>query len=309
MRFAAAANEKRLAISVQARDAAIKGLADVKVASIGDLKNYTIYAGQAVATISDPPAQRAFRAAVARSMEAAARRFLPDFKVKLDADPVSFASLASIDVDLTKLTGIPDAERSTIFEPYSDAIAARVGAIRNSLHDQACADFLAGLGAGGDAKTELWDGEGTTLGAFLCKIAGHANKVDDYSGTGTRPGAATLTVTPLTLPVMTISLHKAEVQAGRSMMVGAAVQEASPADGQPRNPGLTPIREISVDQWENIAHDLVGSDGARMPECMKVMHDPTPDKLAPAAKLLWLHCATIDEVRTRLTAERQGAQK
>ena len=309
LRFAVAINEKRLAISAQASEAAIKGLADVKVASIGDLKNYIAYAMQAVATIPDPKAQQAFRTAVNHSMEEAAMRFLPDFKAKLDAEPASFASLAAIDGDLARLTGIPDAGRSATFKPFGDAVAARLEAIKKSLYDQACGDFVASLGASGDAKTALWDGNDTTVGAFLCEIAEHANKVDSYSGTGLLSSTATLKVTPLTMSMMTISLHKAEVKAGKQMMVGYDVQDANRSNGQPQNAGPRPIGKISVDQWEFVTNDLIGFNGVEVQECMKVMHDPAPDKLAPAAKLLWLHCTTIEEVRTRLAAERAGAPK
>jgi hypothetical protein len=181
--------------------------------------------------------------------------------------------------------------------------------MKQSLYDQACGDFVSSLGASGDAKTELWDGKDTTLGAFLCEIAEHANKVDGYSGTGMLSSTATLKVTPLTMSMMTISLHKAEVKAGHSMMVGFDVEDANQANGQPQNAGPTPVGKISVDQWQLVTSDLIGFNGVEVQECMKVMHDPAPDKLAPAARLLWLHCTTIDEVRTRLAAERQGGQK
>ena len=88
MRFINAINEKRAAIGAHAADAAIKGLADVKLASLGDLKNLFAYAAQT------------------RTMQDATTRLMPEFKAKLDAAPASLADVAEANTTLLQLAQV-----------------------------------------------------------------------------------------------------------------------------------------------------------------------------------------------------------
>ena len=88
-RFVQALTEKRDAIGAQATQAAIKGLADVKVEQVGDLKNLFPDAGQVLQGIPDPRGQQAVRDAVTRRIADDSARLLPALKAKLAASPAS----------------------------------------------------------------------------------------------------------------------------------------------------------------------------------------------------------------------------
>lgn len=104
--------------------------------------------------------------------------------------------------------------------------------------------------------------------------------------------------------MLTITLSKAEVRAGKPMLVGIEVKDASQAAGnQPTTPmGPMPVGKITVDQWELVLRDIIGFNGSEEQECMKVYKDPGPDKFAPAAKLAWLYCTNLPQMRARIAA-------
>jgi hypothetical protein len=301
-RFVNALNEKAAGISAQATDAAIKGLAEIKVASLDDFKKLLVYVGQTRPTIPDQRGQQAFAAAANRSMDEATARLLPEFQAKLDAIPVSLAGIAEANTVLVKLTGIPDAGRAPIFKTYNDAAAARSAAILKSVRGQACTDYVATTGAGSDAKQELWDGRNvTTLGEFLCRIAEHGN-VDNYSGAGMFSSTSTLKATAFKAEMLTISMHKAEIKAGRQMLVGFDIKD--PSGHLPLPGGPTETGPVSVELWGVVVDMLTGFNGSEVDECMKIINNPAPDKLAPATKVFWLYCGTLDEVRVRAASAR-----
>jgi hypothetical protein len=304
-RFVTALNEKAAAISAHASDAAVKGLGDIKIASLDDFKKLLGYVGQTAPTIPDPRGKQAFIAAANRSMDEAAARLLPDFKAKLDAMPASLAGVADANAALARLTGIPDPGRVPAFRPYAEAAQARAAALQASVRAQACADFDASVGAGSDAKQELWDGhEVTTLGEFICRIGEHG-KVDGYSGAGLLSSTSTLKATPMRREMLTVSMHKLEIKAGRPMLVGYDVKDPGgklPLAGDPTGHGT----EVSVELWGVIVDDLTGFNGAEVDECMKIIDNPAPDKLAPAVKVFWLYCGTLDEVRLRAAQRARG---
>jgi hypothetical protein len=113
---------------------------------------------------------------------------------------------------------------------------------------------------------------------------------------------STLKVTQLNEGMLTISMHKAEAQPGKQMLVGYDVEDANGSTG---TPSPTPTGKISIENWSLIANDLTGL-GRETDVCMTTMDDPAPDKLDPATKLLWLHCWTLDLVRMHVAKRLQG---
>jgi hypothetical protein len=306
MRFINAINEKRAAIGAHAADAAIKGLADVKLASLDDLKNLFAYAAQTLPTIPDPRGQQTFRDAFNRTMQEATARLLPEFKAKLDAAPASLASVAEVNTTLLQLNQVTNQVAATpAFQIYYKAMQESRDAMAKSARSQACAEFLPSVGAGSDAKEPLfWGGFGpgaSTLGDFLCAIAEHATTVS-YAGPGMFSSTSTLKVTKLKEAMLTISMHKAEVQAGKQMLVG---YEVADANGSATTPSPTPTGKISIEEWSLIANDLTGL-GGETDECITTIDGPAPDKLEPTTKLLWLHCWTLDLVRSHISKRLQG---
>jgi hypothetical protein len=82
--------------------------------------------------------------------------------------------------------------------------------------------------------------------------------------------------------MLTISLHKAEAEPGKPMLVGFEVEDAN---GSTATPSPTPTGKISVEAWSLIANDLTGL-GGETETCVTTIDDPAPDKLDPATKLL-----------------------
>ena len=311
-RFVAALNEKVAAINAHAADAAIKGLGDIKLASLGDLKNLLVYAGQALPTIPDPRSQQAFKDAFNRTLQEATARLMPEFKAKLAASPATLANVAEANTTLIQLDqASPQVAATPAFQTYFKAMQESLDAMAKSARDQACTEFASSVGAGSDAKQELWDGHsGIAFGEFLCQIDEHGT-VNSYSGAGMFSSTSTLKVTPFKSQILTISLHKVEVQAGKPMLVGFEVKDAAQASGQaPASSSMpyqpTPNGPLTVEAWEIFIPTVTGINGSEAPECMKIIDDPAPDKLAPAAKVFWLHCWTLDEVRTHIAKLHQA---
>jgi hypothetical protein len=301
VKFVNAINEKHAAIGAHATDAALKGLADVKVAALGDFPKLVAYAGQAAATIPDPRGQQAFGAAVNRSLGEAAGRLLPEFQAKLAALPATPDGAAQAEAAVAKLTGLPDVSRVPAFRPYHEAAEARVSAIFKTLRDQACADLLSSLSVGGDAKQEVWDGDnGMSLGDFICGLAEHGVTVNSYAGAGMFSSTSTLKVTPLREAIETVSMRKAEVKAGKSMLVGFQIKDAN---GQSR--GLaeylgksSPDGTLSIQEWEMFATAAKGYNPLEDEACKRLLASP-PDKAGPGDKLFVLHCRTLPGLQAR----------
>jgi hypothetical protein len=296
-------NTKRAAIAAQATDAAIKGLAGVKLASLGDLKNLFAYAAQTMPTIPDPRGQQAFRDAFNQTIQEATNRLLPDFKAKLASTPATLSGVADANMTLLQLeTASPQVANTPAYQTYFKAMQESRDAQAASARQHACADFASSVGvSSSDSGQPLWDGHsGTTLGEFLCEIDEHGT-VNSYSGPGMLSSTSTLKVTPFKSQMFTVSLHKVEVQAGKTMLVGYDIKDAAQASGQaPAGTGnysATPNGPVTVEGWEIFVPNVIGLNGSEPEECMKTIDSPNPDSLAPAAKVFWLHCWTLDEVR------------
>src|SRR5262249_14360925 len=131
--------------------------------------------------------------------------------------PDTMEGAAEADAAVTKLTGLPDAGRAPAFRAYQQAAQGRSAAIVKTGRDQTCADLLSNLGVGSDAKQEIWVADGgMPLGDFICGLAEHGHEVSSYAGAGMFSSTSTLKVTPLRDSLQTISMHKAEVRAGKS---------------------------------------------------------------------------------------------
>jgi hypothetical protein len=294
-RLTSAIDAKRAAIGAHASAAAIAGLADVKLASVGDFPKLFAYVSQASQTIPDQRGQQAFREAANHTLDEAAQRLLPDFSAQLAALPADLDGAAQAGQAVGKLTGVPPeaAARLPAFKPYFDAAAARREAIVKGVHDQACEALLSAASVGGDAGQMVWDGDkGVTLGAFICGLAEHGYKIDGYAGAGYFSSTSTLKVTPLKEAIEIISLHKAEVKQGQPMLVGFKIVDANGqqisvlgAIGDPNGNAA-----LSVDGWEFYAKAAV-LQGVNEPEgCKAIIAQPVA-KPGPADQLFALHCA------------------
>jgi hypothetical protein len=296
--FANAINQKRAAIGAHATDAALKGLAGTKVNSMADLAKFLAFASQAFDAIPDPQGQQAFRTEFDRRLGEATARLLPQLTSQLAALPASVDGLAQINGTMAALG---DGGRLAPFKPFYDAAHARFDAIVRSVHAQACADLLASLNMGSDAKQDLWDGDtGLSLGDFICGLAEHGYTINSYAGTGVFSGTSTLKVTPIQKSIEIISLHKAETRTGKSMLVGYKIVDAN---GRPSSvAGTVGDAALPVSGWETYARSAKGN-GPMEGEACKAIKDAAPAKLAPGQKLFWLHCGTLPFLMKAVAAD------
>ncbi len=303
-RFTNAINAKRAAVSTQSTAAAIKGLDDVKVATLADFPKLFGYVGQAMQTIPDQQGQQAFGAAANKSFSDTSARLLPEFQSKLTALPATFDGANQANGLVAKLTGVPDATgaRLPAFKPYYDAERARAAAIIGGVHDQTCADLLSKVGAGSDASQPVWDGEkGITLGNFICGLATEGFAIRSYSGSGMFSSTSTLKIAEIKGADETISMHKIDVKPGTSMLVGFKILDANGqqvsmlfagpgTSGDPKSDAT-----LGVDGWELFSQAATKLD-PRAPEACQPMLKTAPDKLDPDQKLFWLNCQTGPDI-------------
>jgi hypothetical protein len=301
--YANAINAKRAEIGAHATDAAIKGLADIKIASMADLPKLFGYVGQTAPTIPDPRGQQQFGQAANQKLQQAAAQLLPEFQSTLAALPATQDGATQAHAALAKATGIPDSTTSRLpaFKPFSDAAQARSAAIMKGMHDQTCSDLLSNLGVGSDATQLVWDGEkGLPLGDFVCGLATHGFDVSEYSGAGMFGSTSTLKVTPLMLSIETISLHKAQVTGNQTMLVGFKIVDSSgqqvPMIGAVGGPqgGTKGDAALDVDDWAFFSQAATKYDPNEETVCKKLMAAP-PAKPGPGQQLFLQDCQTLPE--------------
>jgi hypothetical protein len=293
--FNNAVNEKRAAIGAAAAEAAIKGLDGVKVASTADLPKLFAYVSQTMPMIPDQHGQQTFAAAFNHNLDETTKRLLPDYGRQLEAIPATADGIAAVQ---TADKALGDGGRVAAFRPFHDAAHARNDAIVKAVHDHACADLQSGLGVGGDASQDVWDGDkGMKFGDFLCGLAEHGVTVNSYSGAGMFSGTSTLKLTPILESIEIVSLHKAEVKAGRSMLVGYKIVDATGqqisilgAIGDAKGEAA-----VSVFGWEMYSKQANGDSPNVVEGCKPIMTSPT-GKLGPGETLFWLHCRTLPAV-------------
>ncbi|MGH7100763.1 MAG: hypothetical protein ACREFJ_00040 [Acetobacteraceae bacterium] len=151
-------NAKLHAIGAHAADAAIKGLADVQVAHLGDLPKLLDYASKVEPAIPVESGRQEFVAALGRSLQQAATRLLPEFQAKLDVIPATSEGITEAHDAVAKLTGIPTQAHLPGLKPPQVAAHNRVDAIIRTMRGKACGGLLAKLGVGSAAKEPVWDG-------------------------------------------------------------------------------------------------------------------------------------------------------
>jgi hypothetical protein len=307
----AAFNGKQQAISQNATQAAIKGLADVKLASMDDMKNLFAYLGKTLPTIPDPRGQEALRQAFNQTLQQQTAKLLPEYKAKLASTPATLSGVAGAQTTLLQLElASPQVANTPAYQTYFKAEQEVRDAMVASAHKQACDALASSLGAGSDATQDVWNGrDATPLGEFLCEITEHGT-VNSYSGAGMFSSTVTLKVTPLKSQMYTVSMHKVEVQQGKQMLVGFDIKDSAQA-GNPTAPagapGYSPMPNgpVTVDAWEIFVPNIIGLNGAEGEECMKTIDNANPDQLSPAQKVFWLHCWTFDEVRLHVARAHQ----
>jgi len=302
----AAINAKRQAVAAHATDAAIKGLGDVKLASLTDMKNLFAYVAQTMPTIPDPRGQEAFREAFNQTLQQQTAKLLPEFKASLASKPATLADIAGVQITLLQLETAPFGVVNTpAYQTYFTAMQNGRDAMVDSARKAACADFDNSVGAGSDADQPVWDGrEAMPLGEFLCEIDEHGT-VNSYSGAGMFSSTVTLKATPLKQQLYTVSMHAVEVQQGKKMLVGYDIKDsaqATDASAPQGQPGYSPIPNgpVTVDAWEIFVPNLIGLNGAEDDTCIKTIDSPNPDQLSAAEKVFWLHCWTFSNVRTHV---------
>jgi hypothetical protein len=304
-RFTNAINAKRAAVSTQSTATAIKGLDDVKVATIADFPKLFGYVGQTMQTIPDQQGQQTFGAAANKTFGDVAARLLPEFQSKLAALPATFDGANQAKGEVAKLTGIPDATGSRLpaMKPYYDAATARSAAIIKGVHDQSCADLLSHVGVGSDASQPVWDGDkGMPLGDFICGLATEGFAIRSYSGSGMFSSTSTLKVAEIKEADETISMHKIDVKPGTSMLVGFKILDANGQQvsmlfaGPNANPKGDSDVTLGVDGWEFFSQAATKMDPRAPEACRPMLALPSPDKLEPDQKLFWLNCQTGPEM-------------
>jgi hypothetical protein len=305
VRFTNAINTKRATIGREATAAAVKGLDDVKVASLADFPKLFGYVGQAMPTIPDQQGQQTFGVAANKAFSDVAARLLPEFQTKLAALPATFDGANQAKGEVAKLTGIPDATGSRLpaMKPYYDAAAARSVAIIKGVRDQSCADLLSHVGVGSDASQPVWDGEnGMSLGDFICGLATQGFQIRSYSGSGMFSSTSTLKVAEIKEADETISMHKIDVKPGASMLVGFKIldqngQQVSMLFAGPNaNPKGDSDVTLGVDGWVFFSKNATAMDPRAPEACRPMLALPSPDKLAVDQKLFWLNCETGPEI-------------
>jgi hypothetical protein len=306
-----AVDAKAAVIGAQAANAALKDLADVKVTSAADVDKIWAYGANALQRIPDARSRETVVNAVTRKLQEAAAQLGAQAKASSsDGKPATLASVAEANIKLLKLRSAPFGVKNTpAFFAYRNALRAGRDVLAKSARTKACADFDSSIGAASNAKQDLWDGrEAMPLGEFLCEAAEHGT-VNSYSGPGMFSSTSTIKVTPVNSQMFTVSLHKVEVQAGHPMLVGYEVKDAAQAQAKGPAPtgkpgySLTPNGPITVEGWEMFLPTIVGYGGVEDQTCVKLFRDPAPDKLAPAAKLFYLHCWTYESVRDHLASQ------
>jgi hypothetical protein len=299
--FTNAINQKRAAIGAAAADAAVKGLDGIKVASTADLAKLFAYASQTIPMIPDQHGQQVFAAAFNQNLDTVSKRLLPDFTVQLDAAPATADGLAQIKAADAALG---DGGRVPAFKAFHDAAHARYDAIVKSLHGHACADLLTSVSIGSDASQDVWDGEkGMKLGDFICGLAEHGVTVNSYSGAGMFSSTSTLKLTPIMESIEIVSMHKANVKAGQSMLVGYKIVDANGqqisivgATGDANGDAA-----VSIMGWEFYSKQATSDSPNVVEGCKPIMAAPA-GKLGPGETLFRLHCGTLPAVLRAMAA-------
>lgn len=279
--FQAAVAAKQNAINARAMTAAMDGLSQVQVASLGDLATLVNYWGKASMTIADANDRQRFSQAAEQVLDEDINRLLPEFKAKLDEMPATLAGLRQARTAVLDLTGVSETEKAPPFQPLHAAIHDRSVAIMDSMRKENCTALLKELDINGDAAEQLvWDGKtGTKLGDFVCNLTEGGSPVHEYAGGGMFSGEQKLKATLAMGGLQTLWLHKAEVAQGQAdMLVGFKMADANQE------------RPMSVEEWAMFTAMATGGRFVTPEICDPVMSEPE-DQLTLEDKMVGVDCA------------------
>lgn len=192
--------------------------------------------------------------------ETAAQR--PAFEAALSRLPVSKEGMQQAMHAPADLTGLP--KNVPFLTPYHKAALKRAQAIAVDMRRQRCEALWQRLEMDeDDAGKSLWLGsEGGTLGGFVCAVEEAGNEVNDYEGAGLLSGTHTLKLTTGDHSLHTLSLHEAEVAAGKQMLIGYEVADANET------------RKLSVAEWSRFVAGLTGDTASGGGDCARLLNMP-----------------------------------
>lgn len=277
--FQATVSAKRSAITAQAADAAMAGLAEIEVARLDDLARLINYWQSTAYTIPDAAAQQRFSRAAEQALYDATVRMLPEFRARLEETPQTLAGLASVGTAVVDLTGVSGTEEAPAFQPFHAAVASRSAAIREQLRQENCSALLDALDIDADDADQLiWDGDrGTKLGIFVCDLTESGSPVHEIDGGGMFSDTLTMKATLALGGLQTMSLHKAEVAQGQDMLVGFKMADANQE------------RTISVQEWALFTAMATGGRIVTREECERVM-SMAEDRLGIEERMIAVDC-------------------
>jgi hypothetical protein len=127
--------------------------------------------------------------------------------------------------------------------------------------------------------------------------------VNSYSGAGMFSSTSTLKLAPILESIEIVSMHKANVKAGQSMLVGNKIVDANGrqisvtgATGD-----ATGEAAVSIMGWEFYSRQATGDSPNVVEGCKPIMAAP-PGKLGPGETLFRLYCGTLPAVLRAMAA-------
>lgn len=278
--FQLAAGAKVRAIRTAALKEAAASLESVPVEQTEDLGKLASAAGQALSRLPDYESQNIFRNEFQELLGLAATRVMPDLQAKLDAIPASRDGLLQSGSAVSGFSGIPGAEEVPALGALRSAALARSQAIIDDMRGQNCAALWSEIGmSDGDVAEPAWGaGKPTTLGELVCGMAEGGVEISEFKGAGFFSSDASLKVTLPMGGLQTISLHKAEVAANQSMLVGHTMADANQE------------RVMTVQEWEILIAMSQGRQIATKQVCDPVMAVPE-ENLTAIQRMLSVDCA------------------
>lgn len=278
--FQLAAGAKVRAIRTAALTEAAKSLESVKVELTEDLGKLASAAGQALSKLPDYESQNTFRNEFQTLLGLAATHVMQDFQGRLEDIPASRDGLLQSGSAVSDFSGIRGGEDVPALGVLRNAAVARSQAIIDEMREQNCAALWNELGMSDDDVVEpVWGaGMPTTMGELVCGMTEGGVEISEFKGAGFFSKDAAL---KLTLPLgglQTIALHKAEVAANQSMLVGRTMADANQE------------KVITVQEWELLIGMTQGRQIATKQICDPVMGVPE-ENLTASQRMLSVDCA------------------
>ena len=187
-----------------------------------------------------------FLAAERERTNALAVAALPEFIAELQAAPASAEGQATVETAVSRL--FPQQPLPRNMRDYRRAVASRLAAIEAEMKTIACNATLAGTDLGAAAETPLLGPGGeTSLGAFVCALAGEGLAFGEYSKPGLFGSTHELVLQIPSGPSFTLEMKLVEAIQGRpEMLVGVRRKDALREE------------ELTMQSWQNLAAGLTG---------------------------------------------------